>query len=112
GMATGDYEKQGKLTMIAREAGTGLITGAVSGIIITGVIYFWQGNIYLGLLVGVSIMASLTVATLAGALIPMLMNRLKIDPAVASGSFITTTNDILSILIYFGMATTFMSYLI
>lgn len=112
GIATGDYQKQGKLKMIAREAGTGLITGSVSGLIIALFIYFWQNNIYLGLLVGMSIMGSLIVATLAGALIPILMYRLKIDPAVASGPFITTINDIISIIIYFGMATAFMSYLI
>jgi magnesium transporter len=53
----------------------------------------------------------LIVATLAGALIPLLMHRMKIDPAVASGPFITTINDLISILIYFGMATLFMSYL-
>lgn len=112
GISTGDYQKQGKFKMILREACTGLITGSVSGFIIAGVIYFWQGNVFLGLIVGVSIMASLVVATLAGALIPLLMERLKIDPAVASGPFITTINDIISIIIYFGMATTFMSYLI
>lgn len=112
GIATGDYQKQGKMKMIIREASTGLITGSVSGIIIMIVIYFWQDNIYLGLLVGFSIMASLIVATLAGALIPLLMDRLKIDPAVASGPFITTINDLISILIYFGLATTFMSYLV
>lgn len=112
GLATGDYEKQGKLKLILREAGTGLITGLTTGTIITIVIYIWQQNIVLGLLVGVSIMASLIVATLAGALIPLLMDRLNIDPAVASGPFITTINDIISILIYFGMATTFMSYLV
>lgn len=112
GIATGDYQKQGKIKMIIREASTGFITGSISGIIIMGVIYFWYDNIYLGLLVGFSIMASLIVATLAGSLIPLLMDRLNIDPAVASGPFITTINDIISILIYFGMATTFMGYLV
>jgi len=112
GISMGDYQKQGKFRMIVREACTGLITGGVTGIIIAGIVYFWQGNMYLGLIVGVSILASLVVATLAGALIPIVMERLKIDPAVASGPFITTINDITSIIIYFGMATTFMSYLI
>jgi magnesium transporter len=54
----------------------------------------------------------LTVATIAGAFVPLVMHRLKVDPAVASGPFITTINDIISILIYFGMATLFMQYLI
>lgn len=112
GIATGDFQKQGKMRLIMREAGTGMITGTVSGVIITIVIYFWQDNIYLGMLVGISILGSLIVATLAGSLIPMLMHRLNIDPAVASGPFITTINDIISILIYFGLATTFMGYLV
>ncbi|WP_188455655.1 magnesium transporter [Virgibacillus oceani] len=112
GLATGDYGKQGKAKLILREAGTGLITGTVCGIVITVVIYLWKGEIFLGLLVGLSIMATLIVATLAGSLVPIIMDRLKIDPAVASGPFITTINDIISILIYFGMATAFMNLLI
>jgi len=112
GITTGDYGNQGKMKLIIREATTGLITGTICGLLITIVIYVWQGNLYLGLLVGVSILASLIVATLAGSLIPMIMYRMNIDPAVASGPFITTINDIISILIYFGMATTFMGYLI
>ncbi|MFC3040564.1 magnesium transporter [Virgibacillus xinjiangensis] len=112
GIANGDYGKQGKTKLILREAGTGVITGTVCGLVITIVVYIWQGNLYLGLLVGFSIFGSLIVATLAGSLIPLLMDRLHIDPAVASGPFITTVNDLISILIYFGMATSFMNFLI
>ncbi|MFD1174329.1 magnesium transporter [Oceanobacillus picturae] len=111
GLATGDYGKQGKTKLILREAVTGLITGAVCGIVITLVIYLWKGDIFLGLLVGISILATLIVATLAGSLVPIIMDRFNIDPAVASGPFITTINDIISILIYFGMATAFMGLL-
>lgn len=112
GLATGDYGGQGKLNLMLREASTGLITGSTCGFLITIVIFIWQGELFLGILVGISIMATLTVATLSGSVIPILMDRLKIDPAVASGPFITTLNDIISILIYFGIATTFMSYLL
>lgn len=68
-------------------------------------------SFYLGLLIGLSILSTLIVATLAGAVIPLIMHKLKIDPAVASGPFITTINDIISILIYFGLATAFMGFL-
>ncbi|MBP1947219.1 magnesium transporter [Virgibacillus litoralis] len=112
GLANGDYGKQGKMKLVLREAGTGLITGTVCGLVITIIIFLWQGQFFLGLLVGLSIMATLIVATLAGSLVPILMDRLNIDPAVASGPFITTINDIISILIYFGMASAFMSFLI
>ncbi|MCM3707101.1 MULTISPECIES: magnesium transporter [Cytobacillus] len=111
GIATGDLEKESKWKLVIREAGTGLINGSICGILVTFIVYFWKGNFFLGVLVGVSILFTLIVATLAGALIPLIMHRMKIDPAVASGPFITTINDLISILIYFGMATLFMSYL-
>ncbi|PLS15448.1 magnesium transporter [Bacillus sp. M6-12] len=111
GIATGDLEDESKWKLIIREAGTGLITGATCGVLITLIVYFWQGDLFLGFLVGLSILATLIVATLAGSLVPLIMHKMNIDPAVASGPFITTINDIISILIYFGMATMFMSYL-
>ncbi|MBM7586542.1 magnesium transporter [Bacillus pakistanensis] len=112
GIATGDLEHENKWKLIAREAGTGLITGSICGVVVMVIVYVWQGSFFLGILVGFSILVTLIVATLAGALIPLLMHKLHVDPAVASGPFITTINDIISILIYFGMATLFMSYLI
>lgn len=112
GLATGEYGKQGKMKLMIREALTGLMIGAVCGGIITLVIYIWKGELFLGILVGISILATLFVATLSGSFIPLLMTKLKIDPAVASGPFITTINDIISILIYFGIATAFMSLLL
>lgn len=111
GIATGDLQKESKFKLLIREAGTGLITGATCGILVMIVIFIWQQDFFLGLLVGVSIFSTLFVATLAGSFIPLIMHRFKIDPAVASGPFITTINDIISILIYFGMATIFMKYL-
>ncbi|AUJ25806.1 MULTISPECIES: magnesium transporter [Virgibacillus] len=112
GLASGDYGKQGKMKLVLREASTGIINGVICGLLITLVIYVWKHEIYLGVLVGISIAATLFVATITGALVPIFMDRLKIDPAVASGPFITTINDIISILIYFSMATLFMKYLI
>ncbi|KGX87709.1 magnesium transporter [Pontibacillus litoralis] len=109
GLATGEYEKDGMAKLVMREAGTGLITGTTCGFLITGIVYLWQGDVFLGILVGISIMATLIVATLAGAIVPLIMHKLKVDPAVASGPFITTINDLISILIYLGMATTFLS---
>lgn len=111
-ISVGDTQDQTLGKLIIREAGTGLITGTICGIVVTLVVFIWQGDIFLGTLVGISILATLIVATIAGAFIPLIMHRLKVDPAVASGPFITTINDILSILIYFGLATLFMQYLI
>ncbi|WLR51605.1 magnesium transporter [Bacillus tianshenii] len=111
-IATGDVEQESKLKLITREAGTGIITGTTCGVVSVLVVYLWHHDLFLGVLVGISIFAALIVATLAGALVPLVMHKLNIDPAVASGPFITTINDIISILIYFGMATVFMQYLL
>ena len=112
GIATGDLEQTSKWKLILREGGTGIITGATCAILISIVIFLWQGDLYLGFLVGISILSTIIVATLAGTLVPLLMHKMNIDPAVASGPFITTISDLISILIYFGMATIFMGYLL
>ena len=109
GIATGDVEEHSKLKLLAREAGTGLMSGVVCGLIVIGIIYIWKQELLLGMLVGAALCGSILVATLAGSFIPLLMHRLKIDPAVASGPFITTLNDITSILIYLGLATALLS---
>lgn len=111
GIATGDIEEESKMKLLLREAGTGLITGLICGLVVIGLVYFWKGELLIGLLVGTAVAGSIFVATLAGSFIPLLIHRLKIDPAVASGPFITTLNDIISILIYLGLATTFLGSL-
>ncbi len=112
GIATGDYGAGKRIILVLKELATGLLVGFSCGVVVTAMIYVWKGNLFLGLLVGFVILITLTVATLSGSLIPLLMQKLNIDPAVASGPFITTLNDLTSILIYFGIATTFMMYLI
>ena len=112
GIATGDLEEESKWKLVLREGGAGLIIGATCGLVVTGIIYVWQHSLILGILVGISLFMTLIVATVAGTLVPLAMNKMKIDPAVASGPFISTINDLISIFIYFGLATMFMQYLL
>ena len=112
GIATGDLEEESKWKLVIREGGAGLIIGATCGVVVAATIFLWQHSLTLGILVGISLFLTLIVATLAGSLVPLLMHKMKIDPAVASGPFISTINDLISIFIYFGLATTFMGYLL
>ncbi len=111
GIASGDIEEESKLRLLYREAGTGLITGLICGLLVVGVVFIWKHDLIVGALVGSAIFGSIFVATLGGSFIPLLIHRMKIDPAVASGPFITTINDLVSILIYLGLATLFLSSL-
>jgi magnesium transporter len=94
-----------------REIGTGLLNGLIIGVVLFLVTYGFlllMSNAYaldIALVVSMSIVVSLTVSTFAGALIPIGINAMKIDPAVASGPFVTVINDILALSVYFTLAT-------
>ncbi|MED2973650.1 magnesium transporter [Fictibacillus sp. B-59209] len=112
GLVSNDIDKKVVWRLILREFGVGLIIGTTCGILIALVAFFWQGNAILGLVVGSSLFLTLIIGTLAGTLIPLLLYRFNVDPAVASGPLITTLNDIFSLLVYFGTASIFISHLI
>lgn len=111
GLMTRDIDRKVVFKLIFREIKVGLMIGITCGILISLIAFFWQGNAVLGLVVGSSLVATLLIGTLAGTIIPILLYRFKVDPAVASGPLITTLNDILSLLIYFGIASLFISKL-
>ena len=111
-LATPEDEASTMGSMILREIMTGLISGSVTGLVIMTVVGIWQSNFVLGGVIGVSMLAAITVANLAGSLIPILMDKLGFDPAVASGPFITTLSDLTSVLIYFSIASQFLQFLV
>lgn len=104
-----DMKKAWKL--LGREFFVGIIIGITCAITIAIIAYFWRGSLMLSFVVGISLFATLIIGTIAGTIIPLLLYKFKADPAVASGPLITTINDILSLLIYFGIATMFISKL-
>lgn len=106
-----DEENKSFFALIMTEIATGLVTGAVTGLTIFTVVSIWKGNIMLGLAVGVAMFCAITVANLAGSLIPVGMSKLGFDPAVASGPFISTMSDITSVFIYFSIAEIFISFI-
>ena len=79
----------------------GVVAGLALGLA-AGVLY---GNVVLALVIGVSLFLTLSLSTAVGAIVPALINKMNIDPAVASGPFITTINDAFGLLIYFSIAT-------
>ncbi len=111
-LAISDDKGSSFFKLILNEVLTGAITGCVTGIVVFVVIGFWKHNFILGFVIGVAMFCAITVANLAGSFIPVLMERLGFDPAVASGPFITTLSDLTSVLIYFNIAGLFMGFFI
>lgn len=104
GLTTNRIDKKTVSKLILRELMVGVMVGLSCGVLIAMIAYFWQGSLTLGFIVGLSLLTTLIIGTLAGTIIPLILNKFKIDPAIASGPLITTLNDILSLLIYFGIA--------
>ena len=93
------------MKLLMREFWVSLIIGVTCGVLVSVVAMIWQkGNIYLGLVVGLSLLLTLILGTMAGTIIPLILYKFKLDPAVASGPLITTVNDIFSLITYFTIA--------
>lgn len=108
GLATGEVDVYHIGRYLMRELGTALVTGGlVSGclFVIAGLVF---GDRHLALVLMISMMSVIVFAALVGTAIPLLLHRFGIDPAIATGPFITTTNDFTAILIYLGMASLMM----
>lgn len=84
----------------------GLINGAVLGLLIACVAWLWKGSWLLGVVVGGALAANTLVAVSVGGLVPLLLKRLKMDPALASGPILTTITDLCGFLLVLGLATT------
>ncbi len=114
GLATGEFDHREIWRSLARESLSGIIIGLACGVLVFGVAWTWlpkdDNPTVIGLIVGVSTALVLMVAAVLGTLVPFVLERFKIDPAVASGPFVTTSLDVIGMIIYFVVATGFMSY--
>ena len=108
GLATGDISILHTGERLLMELWVSLINGLLCGILLGLVVAFWLSDPQLGIGVGVSLIAVILFSGSFGALVPLLLRRLNIDPALAAGPFITTSNDILGLVIYLGIITHFL----
>jgi magnesium transporter len=105
GIATGRIEIHRLWRVVSKELVVGLILGCVYAIILGAFAHFKYGFSALALSVGLGVLSSMTVAAFVGSFLPMIFARMHIDPAVATGPFVTSSIDILSMSIYFQVAT-------
>lgn len=105
GLATGRIILADLTSVVCKELTIGLILGVVYGTLIGVVAVARFSSVALAFSVGFAVLSSMSVAALVGSLVPMVMARLNIDPAVATGPFVTTSIDIISVYCYFRIAT-------
>lgn len=102
-IATGDVRLNDFAKSFTKEFFVGLTLGSVMALS-SGVLGFFRGGMEIGIVVGVSMILIVLVANLIGTMLPFLLSRLRLDPAVASGPLITTVADVCGLLIYFSIA--------
>jgi len=106
GLATGRLSLRDIWKVVFKELSIGFILGLVYGALIGSVAHFRYNMVALAVSVALAVILSMSVAALVGSLVPMAFARVNIDPAVATGPFVTTAIDIISVFFYFEIATT------
>jgi magnesium transporter len=103
-LATKDLTSSNLLRVVSREAGVGLINGLVFAVVMGIVGILWFGSPMLGAVIAAAMVINMLIAGLAGILIPVVLDRLRIDPALASGAFVTTVTDVVGFFAFLGLA--------
>ena len=106
GLATGRVSIENSMRILFKEIRVGLMLGILYGLLlgIFAMLKFLDVSPMLGVVVGVSICISMIIAATIGSLVPLILNRFEIDPAIATGPFVTTSIDILGVACYFLIA--------
>jgi magnesium transporter len=109
GLATGDIGLTNMGRRLWMELRVALLNGLICGPILGVISAVWLSDFRLGCVVGCALLLIVLISGVIGSAVPLVLKRMNVDPALATGPFVTTSNDILSLLIYLGMVTAFLS---
>jgi len=105
GLALGQVTNANRKALLDKELRVGGLNGAVWAVVIGIVAYFWFSSPMLGLVIALAILVNIVVAAIAGVTLPVLLNKLKIDPALAGSVILTTVTDIVGFVAFLGLGT-------
>ncbi|QDT04168.1 Magnesium transporter MgtE [Rubripirellula lacrimiformis] len=94
-----------------KEVSVGMINGLALGVLIAGVSFVWKGNVYLGLVVGLALCLNTMIAVSIGGLVPLVLKRFKVDPAIAAGPILTTVTDMCGFFLVLSIASSMLDKL-
>ncbi|MCF8040543.1 MAG: magnesium transporter [Desulfarculaceae bacterium] len=103
-MALGQLKMAQNRRVLTKQVFIGMFNGVIAGLVIAVVAFFWFGNPWLGLIVWMALVGNLIIAGLFGAMVPIVLRRLKLDPALGSSIFVTTATDVGGYSIFLGLA--------
>jgi len=107
GIATGRVSAANIRVLINKEVAVSVLNGVIWSIVIGLITYYWFSDLLLSFIIAVAIIVNLVVAAFSGAFLPLLLTRLKIDPALAGGVILTTITDVIGFVAFLGLAAIF-----
>ncbi|TDI08241.1 MAG: magnesium transporter [Acidobacteria bacterium] len=111
GLALGEISWESGKSILSKEIVVGLNNGIITGILAGLVAYLWKGSYVLGMVLGGAMIINVALAGVVATLVPLILRRMNVDPAIASGIFVTTFTDAVGFLSFLGLATYFLQYL-
>ena len=111
GIALGELTGENAKRILKKEILVGFTTGIAIGAAIAVIGYLWERNFMFGIVIGTAMILNMVVATIAGFIVPVILKKVNVDPALASAVFVTTVTDVLGFFFFLGLATIFISYL-
>ena len=105
GLALGQIQKGNLHTLLNREVGISLLNGVLWAVVVALIAVAWFGDWAIGGILGVAILINLLCAALAGLAIPLILERIGIDPALAGNVILTTVTDVIGFSAFLGLAT-------
>ena len=105
GMATGQVGSSNTPAMLRKELAVGALNGLVFALLVAAIAWLWYDNFSLGAVIGAAMLINLIAGVLAGTIVPVVLKRMRIDPALAGGVVLTTVTDVVGIIGFIGLAT-------
>ncbi|MFK8080813.1 MAG: magnesium transporter [Granulosicoccus sp.] len=105
GQALNQISKNNLRDLLTREVAIGLLNGVLWAMIVAALVWLWFGDPQIGMIIGAALIVNMATAAYAGAMLPILMRRLGVDPALAGGVALTTVTDVVGLVAFLGLAT-------
>jgi len=108
GLALGQVSRQNRNWLISKELIVGLFNGIIWALVVGGIAFLWFKEANIGIVIAAAMIINLVVAALSGAVIPLVLRKAGIDPAIAGSVVVTTVTDIVGLFVFLGLATIFL----
>ena len=108
GLVLGQISRQNARSLIFKECAVGLLNGVLWASVVGIVATLWFNNQELGMIIGLAMIINLICAALAGSMIPLILKKFGVDPAIAGGVILTTVTDVVGFMTFLGLATVFL----